>query len=132
MLLLCHILEFTVAINQNLMYPHPYIHLYIKKDHVIRHENAFILTKGCALLPELNHSPTYLDILEAHSNYKVSGPVGETSNSDGRRPGSLWEQLSHDEPGDGTRSDLKEGNKGEDGNDAQVRHPLEFFLEEQR
>lgn len=85
-----------------------------------------------ALSLEQNHSPTYLNILEAHPHDKVGRPVGETGDGDGRRPGPLREQLCHDEPGDGTRSDLKEGNKGENGNDAQVRHPLEFLLEEQR
>lgn len=85
-----------------------------------------------ALSLELTHSPTYLNILEAHSHDKVGRPVGETGHGDGRRPGSLREQLCHDEPGDGPRSDLKEGNKGENGNDAQVRHPLELVLEEQR
>lgn len=93
---------------------------------------CFYSGKRRPLWPELNCSLTYLDILEAHSDNKVGCPVGKTSHGDGRRPGPLWKQLSHDEPRDGTRSDLKEGNKGENGNDAQVRHPLEFVLGEQR
>lgn len=62
----------------------------------------------------------YLNILEAHSHQKVSKPVGETSNSDGRRPGTLTEEFCHNEPWDWAWSDLEKCHKTEDGDDADV------------
>lgn len=81
---------------------------------------------------KLSHSPTYLHVLEAHSHNKVGGPVCETGHSNGWRPGSLWEQLRHNEPGDGTRSDFKECDEGKNCNDAHIRHPFELVLKEQK
>lgn len=76
----------------------------------------------------LNNRDLYLHILEAHSHYKVGSPVGETSYSNGRRSGTLREQLSHNEPWDRTRSNFKECHKRENGHDAQIWHPFELVL----
>lgn len=63
---------------------------------------------------------SYLNILEAHSYQEVGKPVGETSDGDGRWSRALTEEFCHYEPWDGTRSDLKECHKTEDGCDAHV------------
>lgn len=58
---------------------------------------------------------TYSYILETHANYEVGSPVTKASYSHGCRPGTLGEQLSHKEPGDGAGTDLEEGHKAIDG-----------------
>lgn len=40
----------------------------------------------------------------------------------------MAEELSHDEPGDGARANLKEGHKAKDGYDADVGHPWQLVL----
>lgn len=71
---------------------------------------------------------THSNILEAHANYEVSGPVGEASHSHGSRPWTLREQLGYIEPRDGTRTDLKEGHEAKDGQHADVAHPWDTVL----
>lgn len=65
----------------------------------------------------------YRHVLEAHANDEVGGPVAEASHSHGCRPGTLGEELGHKEPGDGSRTDLKEGHEAVDGQHANVAHP---------
>lgn len=62
----------------------------------------------------------YLNILEAHSHQEVGKPVGETSNSEGRRPGTLTEEFCHNEPWDWAWSDLEKCHKTEDGDNADI------------
>lgn len=72
-------------------------------------------------------SSTHCNALEAHADDEVAGPVGKAGHGHGGRTGSLAEQLGHNEPGDGTRTDLKEGHKAKDGHHAELadfRHPL--------
>lgn len=57
---------------------------------------------------------TYSNVLEAHADDEVGGPVGTACHSHGGRSRTLREQLSHKEPGDGTWTDLKEGHEAED------------------
>lgn len=71
---------------------------------------------------------THSNILEAHANDEVGGPVGTTRHSHGSRPRTLREQLSYKEPGDWTRADLKEGHKAEDRQHADVTHPRNAVL----
>lgn len=70
----------------------------------------------------------YLHILEAHAHHKVSGPVGEAGHGEGGWAGALAEQLGHDKPGNGAGPDLEERHKGKDGDDADIRHPLQLIL----
>lgn len=71
---------------------------------------------------------THCNILEAHANDEVGSPVGKASHSHGSRPWTLGEQLSYKEPGNGTRTDLKEGYEAKDGQHADVAHPWNTFL----
>lgn len=81
----------------------------IMKWHINRTKHIYI----CLLV-------SHLYILEAHSYNKVGCPVGKPSHGESRRPGALTKQLSHNEPGDGTRPDFKEGHKGKNSNDAHI------------
>lgn len=62
----------------------------------------------------------YLQFRETLSNQEVGSPVGETRNGHGSRSGPLGEELSHNKPGDGTRTHLKTGNKAKDSHNGQV------------
>lgn len=75
---------------------------------------------------------TYSYILEAHANYEVGSPVTKASHGHGCRPGTLGEQLSHKEPGDGAWADLEEGHKAIDGQHADVAHPGNTVLSGRR
>lgn len=70
----------------------------------------------------LGQETTYRNILETHANEKVARPVGKTSHGHGCWAGTLAEELGHDEPGNGTRADLKECHKAEDGHDGDIAH----------
>lgn len=71
---------------------------------------------------------THSNILEAHADDEVSGPVGEASHSHGSWPWTLREQLGYKEPGDGTWTNLKEGHEAKDGQHADVAHPWNTVL----
>lgn len=62
------------------------------------------------------------NILEAHANDEVGSPVGAAGHSHGSRSWTLREQLSDKKPGDGARTDFKEGHKTKDGQHADVAH----------
>lgn len=72
----------------------------------------------------------YLYVREGQAYDKVAGPVAEAGEGHGGRPRPLAEQLGHDEPRDGTRTNLKETDKEEDGRHADVAHPREVGLQE--
>lgn len=65
----------------------------------------------------------YRDILKAHANDEVGGPVAEAGHGHGCRPGTLGEELGHEEPGDGSGTDLEEGHEAVDSQHANVAHP---------
>lgn len=65
----------------------------------------------------------YRDVLEAHANDEVGGPVAKAGHSHGCRPGTLGEELGHKEPRDGSGTDLEEGHEAVDGQHANVAHP---------
>lgn len=65
----------------------------------------------------------YRDVLEAHANDEVGGPVAEAGHSHGCRPGTLGEELGHEEPRDGSGTHLEEGHEAVDGQHANVAHP---------
>lgn len=73
----------------------------------------------------------YLQFWETQADQEVGSPVGETRDSHGSRSGSLWEELSHDEPGDGTWTHLKTGDKTEHSHYGQVAYRfMELLLRE--
>lgn len=78
----------------------------------------------------INHP--YRDVLEAHANDEVGSPVAEASHSHGCRPGTLGEELGHEEPGDGSGTDLEEGHEAVDGQHANVAHPGNTVLSRER
>lgn len=71
----------------------------------------------------------HLYVWKGHANDEVAGPVAAASQSNGCWPRSLAEQFSHNEPRDGTGTDLKEAHEQEDGCQAHVAHPPEVILE---
>lgn len=71
---------------------------------------------------------THGNVLEAHADDEVGGPVGEAGHGHGRRPRTLREQLGHEEPGDGAGADLEERHEAEDGQHADVAHPRNAVL----
>lgn len=73
----------------------------------------------------------YLYVREGQANNEVAGPVAEAGEGHGGRPRPLAEQFGHDEPWDGTGTNLKETDKEEDGRHADVAHPREFDLHTQ-
>lgn len=76
----------------------------------------------------MNVRNTHGNILEAHADDEVGSPVGEAGHSHGGWPWTLREQLSYKEPGDGTRTDLKEGHEAKYGQHADVAHPRNAVL----
>lgn len=74
--------------------------------------------------------PPYLYVREGQAYDKVAGPVAEAGEGHGGRPRPLAEQLGHDEPRDGARTNLKEADEEEDGRHADVAHPREAGLQE--
>lgn len=66
---------------------------------------------------------THSDVLEAHADNKVGGPVGESGHSHSSRSGALGEELGDEEPGDRTRTHFKEAHEAKDGQHADVAHP---------
>lgn len=60
-------------------------------------------------------SATCLYVGEGHAYHKVAGPVAAAGEGNGGGPRSLAEQLGHDEPGNGPRTDLEETHKEENG-----------------
>ncbi|KAL7876096.1 hypothetical protein AOLI_G00110590, partial [Acnodon oligacanthus] len=68
------------------------------------------------------------NVLETHANDEVCSPVGASSHCHSCRPGPLRKELSHEKPGNGSWSHLKESHKAEDGQHADVAHPWHTFL----
>lgn len=75
---------------------------------------------------------TYSYILETHADQEVGRPVTKARHSHGCWPGTLGEELSHEEPGDGPRTHLEEGHKAVDGQHADVAHPGNAVLSVER
>jgi hypothetical protein len=73
---------------------------------------------------------TYRNILETHANDEVARPVAETSHSHCCRPGSLAEELGHDEPWDGAGANLKECHKAKNGHNGDIAHGWNPLLRE--
>lgn len=86
--------------------------------------------QACSLRLTRWHAP-YLYVLEGQAYDEVAGPVAEAGEGHGGRPRPLAEQFGHDEPWDGTGTNLKETDKKEDGRHADVAHPREFDLHTQ-
>lgn len=70
----------------------------------------------------------YLYIWKGHAYDKVAGPVTAARECDGRRSRTLVEQFGYHEPGNRTRTNLKETHKEEDGRHAHVAHPRVISL----
>lgn len=61
-----------------------------------------------------NAGGIHRNVLEAHADDEVGGPVGEARHSHGSWPRALREQLSYKEPRNGTWTHLEEGHKAKD------------------
>lgn len=61
---------------------------------------------------------------EAEAHNEICSPVGAAGNGHGSWAWPLGEELGHDEPGNGTRPQLKHGHKRKHGHDAQVAQGL--------
>lgn len=102
-----------------------------------QHRKVQVLMSDWAFVSSASHSGlvsfhTYSNILETHANDEIGSPVGTTCNSHGSRSGTLWEELSHKEPGDGAWSHLKEGHEAKDGQHADVTHPWYTVLSDRK
>lgn len=74
-------------------------------------------------------SNPHLNVREGQAYDKVAGPIAEAGEGHGCGPRPLAEQLGHDEPRDGTRTNLEEADEEEDGRHADVAHPRKFSLQ---
>lgn len=70
----------------------------------------------------------YLDIRKGHAYDKVAGPVTAAGEGEGGRSRTLAEQFGYHEPGNRSRTNLKETHKEEDGRHAHVAHPRVISL----
>lgn len=82
----------------------------VRRESVPEDTSAHIL----ACVYSMRVLAAYLYVGKGHAYDEVAGPVAAAGESDGRRPRPLAEQLSHYEPRDGTRTDLKETHEEED------------------
>lgn len=71
---------------------------------------------------------TYCSRGEEHSNQKVGGPVRTTSHCHGGRAGALAKEFSHNKPGNGAWSNLKEGHINQDSHNADKAHGFILIL----